>query len=44
MDAPSVEWDGKMTWTTAANGVLAPFYIPDADTSGANMPNVVAFE
>jgi len=44
MDAPSVEWDGMMTWTTSVNGVVAPFYIPDADTTGSNMPHVVAYE
>ena len=44
MDAPSVVWDGKMTWTNAANDLVAPFYIPDADQGGSNMPNVMAYD
>ena len=43
MDAPAVEWEGKMVWTNSVStGVVAPYYIPIGAEEG-NMPNVYAY-
>ena len=43
MDAPAVDWEGKMVWTNSVStGVIAPYYIPIGAEEG-NMPNVFAY-
>ena len=46
MNAPAVDWEGKMVWTNSSQtGVIAPYYIPtdSASADDGGIPDVFAY-